>query len=103
MSKSKKKRAGVVVAATLGLFVEINVIISDWDDTFGTALVACHTRGWRNGELALSRSNISQWVVGQSAVFEFTTTNRTPAKTIRVILRKPINLMDWRVVDYEEE
>ena len=101
MAKSKIK---FIALLCLGLFVVIDVIAGNVGDTLGTdaATVICRERGWHDGELSLIKSNVSGWFLGKSTAVELTTTNRNPPKTIHITLRKPINLLDWRVVDYTE-
>lgn len=53
--------------------------------------------------MALSKSEVSGWLLGHTAKIEMKTKDRNQPKTIRVTLRKPINLLEWHVVDYNEE
>jgi len=51
----------------------------------------------------MSKSEVSALLLGRTARIELKTKARNPPKTIRVTLRKPINLMAWRVAEYHEE
>ena len=90
----------------LGLFLVIDLVagaLSQDKLAYDTAKTYCREKGWQDSDLALSKSNVSGWLLGQTATVELTTKNRGQPKTIRVRLRRPINLLEWQVLEYHEE
>jgi hypothetical protein len=95
-----------VVGLTLALVLAINFIagITAPDKLAVDAAIAkCQTEGWPAADIHLSGSQISGNGIGKTAVLTLNANDRNRSRTIHVTLRKPINLMRWRVADYREE
>ena len=93
---------GAVVALFLVIDLIAGLVASDqW--AVGAALAACRERGWQDGDLVLSRSELSTRLLGKTATIDFKENKGRPPKTVRVTLRKPINLLAWRVVDFQQQ
>ena len=107
MAKSKTKLVLTLLGVCLGLFLVIEFIASVLSpDQFAVnaAQAVCREiNGWQDGDLAISKSEISGWILGKTATIELKTKGQNRPMTIHVILRKPINLLGWHVVDYNEE
>jgi hypothetical protein len=97
------KRLFSVLGVCLGLFLLINLIAGvaasdQW--AMDAALTECQKQGWQGADLGMARSDISGGLFGKTAVVQFVSKDRN--RNVRVTLRKPINLISWQVVDYEE-
>ena len=68
------------------------------------ALAACRGKGWQDNDLGLTNSEASNnYGLGSSASVSLKSNDPNRPKTVRVQLRKWINLLGWDVVDYKEE
>lgn len=106
MAQSKTKLFSITLGVCLGLFLVIDFIagaVSSDLLAINAASAICREKGWQDGDLAPRNSEVFGWLLGKTAHIEMTTKNRNPPKTIRVTLRKTINLLEWHVVDYNEE
>ena len=103
---NKTKHFLNLLGICLGLFLVIDLVagaLSQDRLAYDAAKICCREKGWQDSELALSKSSVSAWMLGQTATVELTTKDRGQPKTIRVRLRKPINLLGWQVLEYHEE
>ena len=99
------KKVSTGLGVCLALFLAVNFIVGivspdQW--AFDAAQTELDRRGADNDQLFLdATSNVSSGFLGSTAVvtFEAKDTN----KTIRVTLRKRINLFGWQVIDYDEQ
>ena len=99
------KRLFTLLGVGLGLCLLINLIAGvaasdQW--AVDTASAECQKQGWQDADLVMARSNISGGLFGKTAVVELESKDRNEPKHIRVTLRKPLNLVGWRTVDYQE-
>ena len=67
-----------------------------------TAMEQYRVHGWKDSDLMLSNSTVTGMPFWTSAVLEFKTNQPANLKTVRVHLRKHINLLGWYVVEYKE-
>jgi hypothetical protein len=100
------KRLLIVLAVCLGLLLLINLVVGvlssdQW--AFDTALAKCREHGWRDQDLVSASSKVSGGPFGRTATIEFQLRDKDQPKTIRVLLRKPVNFFAWQVVDYQEQ
>ena len=78
-------------------------VLSPESTALDAALAECRAKGWQNNELAQTGLQISTSALGSAATIVLKPKDREHPNTIRVQLRKRINLMSWQVVGYEEE
>lgn len=89
----------------LGLFLLINYgvgVFSPDQLALDAAFSACREKGWQDGDLGVTKSNVDAWPLGKTADIELSSKNRNDPKTIRMSLRKPLNMLGWQVVAYKE-
>jgi hypothetical protein len=64
------------------------------------ANAVCKQKGWTM--FTSTHSTVSGWPLWRTATVELKTAGNPP-RMIRVELRKSLNLLGWRAVDYKEE
>jgi len=105
MASSRRRLISAILGVFLGLFFVADLVagaLSSDELALNAALATCREKGWREGALAVSKSEISGLVLGKTARIELKTKDAKHPKTIHVTLRKPINLLAWRVIEYNE-
>ena len=106
MGKSKTKLFSIILGSCLGLFLVVDFVAGVFSPdslALNFALATCREKGWQDGDLAMSKSEVSGWLLGKTAEIELKTKGGNPPKTIHLTLRKPINLLGWHVVAYNAE
>jgi hypothetical protein len=106
MKKSWVKYIGNVVGGCLLLLLAVNYIageLSNMTTANDAALAMCQERGWKGTEVALIESNISNDLLGSHATVVLKPKDRSQPQRIHVTLSRRINLLQWAVVDYNEE
>jgi hypothetical protein len=106
VKSSKIKPILGVVAAGLLLLLGVNYIAGEnsfGQPPLGAALAECREKGWQDHDLGLSSSEVSSSCLGSTASIVLKSKDPNQPKTVRVQLRRWINLLGWDVVDYKEE
>jgi hypothetical protein len=99
------KRLFTLLGVGLGLSLLFNLIAGvaasdQW--TVDAASAECQKQGWRDADLVMARSNISGGLLGKTVLVEFESKDRNQPKHLRVTRRKPLHLVGWRTVDYQD-
>jgi hypothetical protein len=105
MTKPRSKIVAYVFIGAVVAFLGIDLIAGFacpdmW--AFDAAAAVCRRNGWQPGTWSSGQSKISAGLIGKIATIEFIPNDQSRCKTIRITLRKPINLMPWKVMDYTE-
>ena len=105
MVKSKTKIVAYVIIGAVVALLAIDLIAGFacpdmW--AFDAAAAACRQNGWQPGTWSSGQSKISAGLIGKIATIEFKPNDQSRCKTIRITLRKPLNLLPWKVMDYAE-
>ena len=67
------------------------------------ALAECRAKGWQDGDLAQTGFKATMNVLGSTASIVLKSRDPRRPATVRIQLRKQLNLMRWEVVDYKAE
>lgn len=106
MKRSKIKLILNVVGGCLLLLLAVNYMAGELTATstaLGAALAECRVKGWQANDLAQSGYQVSNSILGSTATITLKPKDPNRPKTVRVQLRKRINLLGWEIVDYKEE
>ena len=107
MKSSKVKLTLGVTGAGLLVLLAVNYIAGNFSPrnaAVDAALAECRGKGWRDDDLGLSGSQVSNnYGLGSTAEVTLKSKDLRRPKTIRVQLRRWVNLLGWEVVDYKEE
>ena len=106
MKKSWAKLVWNVVGVCLVLLLAINYIAGQLSSTTtanDAALAKCQERGWKDTDVALIESDVSNGLLGSHATVVLQPKDRNQPQKIRVTLSRRINFREWAVVDYKEE
>jgi len=94
---------GLLLGILGGLFL-VNLYAGALSDPIGAAYACCEDRGWRHDELSMKRCILRSGALGfQRAGFvEFETKTAHPPRTVHVEVYRPIELVHWRITEYQE-
>jgi hypothetical protein len=106
MVKSKTKLFSYVIIGAVVAFLAIDLIAGFvcpdmW--AFDAAAAVCRQNGWQPGTWSSGQSNISGGLIGKTAAIAFVPNDQSRCKTIHITLRKPLNLLPWKLTAYAEE
>lgn len=106
MSKSKTKLFSYLIIAAVVVFFAIDLVAGlacpdMW--AFDAAAAACRQNGWQPGTWSSGQSNISGGLIGKTATLVLVPNDQSRCKTIHITLRKPLNLLPWKLMAYTEE
>ena len=93
----------VVAGICLGLLVVIDFIagVASPDRlALDAAMAKCRAEGLPDVEM--KSIHVSVGFIGSTAIVELRTMDKARPETIRVTLRKPVNVLAWQVADYQE-
>jgi hypothetical protein len=105
----KHSRTKLILSVVVGCFLLLLAVnymageLSPTSTALDAALAECRVKGWQENDLAQSGYQVSNSILGSSATITLTPKDLNRPKTVRVQLRKRINLLGWEVVDYKEE
>jgi len=106
MKKSWTKLIWNVVGGCLVLLLAVNYIageLSSKTTANDAALAKCRERGWKGTDVAIIESNVSNSLLGSHATVVLKPKDRNQPQRIRMTLSRRINLLEWAVVEYNEE
>jgi hypothetical protein len=107
MKSSKIKLILGLLGAGSLLLLAVNFIAGEFSPRnapVDAALAECQGKGWQADDLGLYNSQVwNNYGLGSTASVALKSKDPNRPKTVRVQLRRWINLPNWDVVDYKEE
>jgi len=86
----------LAVAYVAGLF-------SSAEGPVQSAMAECRARGWHDGEIGLSGSEVNNYGLLSTATVTWLSKDKDRPRVIRAELRNWLNVAGWQVVEIKEE